>query len=125
MAITIIGYPLRGEVTIRDPRPDIDVHGAGWLLDVEQVVHLLDAWKHSPGGDSDVVREWVYYDVGLFVTVLYLDCEISVSSWEAATGSDGTDLYSTVTMPFDFTVRPTRPHEPAERFRLTDTDPTP
>ena len=125
MPITITGYPLSGEVTISDPRPDTDLHGTGWLLDVEQVTHLLDAWKHAPAGDSDVVREWVYYDHGLFVTVLSLDGEISVSSWEAADGTNGADLYSTVAMPFDFTIRPTPPRKPDERFRLTDTDPTP
>lgn len=125
MPIEVSGYPLPGKVTIRNPRPETDDERTGWLLDVEQAVHLLDAWKHAPGGDTDVCREWVHYDVGLFVTVLYLDGEISISSWELYADNDGTVWYPTMTMPFNFIVteRPDRP--PAERFRLTDTDPNP
>lgn len=125
MAIRIEGYPMPGQVTIAHPQTDTSIHGTGWLLDVDQVRHLLDAWKHAPAGDSDVRREWVYYDHGLFVTALYLGGELSISSWEAADGSDGNDRYSTVTMPFEFTVRPVHPTTPRERFRLTDTDPHP
>ncbi|QLQ09897.1 MAG: hypothetical protein HZY75_05305 [Nocardioidaceae bacterium] len=122
MALSISGYPLCAAVPIAHPRPDTEIHGTGWLLDVEQASHLLHAWKHAPGGNSSVLREWAYYDRGLFVTVLLVDGEISISSWEAATRSDDTDLYSTLSMPFDFTItdEPERPD--AERFHRVDTD---
>jgi len=125
MPLSISGHPLRRTVRIDHPRPDTAIEGTFWLLDVEQVARLLDAWKSAPGGDSDVRREWAYYDYGLFVCVLLIDGEIVMSSWEVATGSDGTDLYSTASMPFDFTITEEPDRPPAERFRRTDTDPTP
>ena len=100
--ITVSGYPLAGPVTIDHAQPDTDIHGTGWLLSISQAVAILDAWKHAPRGDSDVVREWCYSAAGLFVTALCIDGEVALSIWESATGSDGTDRYATATMPFDF-----------------------
>ncbi len=101
-AITVTGYPLAEPVTIEQAQPDTEIHGPGWLLSISQAVAILDAWKHAPRGDSDVVREWRYSAAGLFVTALYIDGDVVLSLWESATGSDGTDLYATATMPFDF-----------------------
>jgi hypothetical protein len=102
--ITVTGYPLSDPVTIRDAQPDHTIHGEGWLLGVEQAMRLLDAWTDAPTADSDVVRDWTYSESGVFVTALYLDGELGQSIWESAAGSDGDDVYSTVTMPFDFDV---------------------
>lgn len=104
--ITITGYPLPEPVTIPAVQPDETIHGDGYLLAPAQTRQLLDAWKDAPGG-ADVVRDWIYSEAGLFVTALHLDEEISLSIWEAAIGSNGTDLYSTTTMPFDFDVQET------------------
>ena len=117
MQIAITGYPIPGSVTIANARPDESIHGEGWLLDPEQVTHLLDAWKHAPTGNTDVRRDWAYYEIGMFVTVLHMDEEISISGWESAIGSDGDDLYSTVTMPFDFDIHPSGPDAQPEGFR--------
>lgn len=114
MQITISGYPLPGTVTISNARPDEHIHGEGWLLDLEQATHLLDAWQHAPTGHSDVARAWAYYEVGMIVTALHLDGEVTISGWESAIGSDGADLYSTVNMPFDFDIRPTGADTPPE-----------
>ncbi|GAB2564100.1 hypothetical protein [Leucobacter ruminantium] len=100
--ITVSGYPLVKPVTIEYAYPDTENHGTGWLLSISQAVAILDAWKHAPRGDSDVVREWCYSAAGLFVTALYIDGDVVLSLWESAAGSDGTDRYATATMPFDF-----------------------
>jgi hypothetical protein len=102
--ITITGCPLPEPVTIPAAQPDETIHGDGYLLTPTQTRQLLSAWKDAPG-ESDVGREWIYAEAGLFVTALHLGEEITLSIWEAAIGSDGTDLYSTTTMPFDFNVQ--------------------
>lgn len=101
--ISITGHPLPAPVTIHNAEPDKTIHGDGWLLTVTQAARLLDAWKNAPtGNDSDLIREWVYCESGVFVTALCMDGEVGLSVWESATGTDGDDIYSTVTMPFDF-----------------------
>lgn len=103
MNITIIGYPLPAPVVL-DAMPDDHIHEDGWLLTASQARILLDAWRNAPAEDPDVVRTWEYAEIGLFVTALHLDSEIDLSIWESAIGSDGDDLYSTLTMPFDFDI---------------------
>lgn len=105
--ISISGYPLIEPVTIRNACPDDSIHGSGWMLSLSEAVQLLNAWKQAPTDHSDVLREWRYSASGLFATALYLDEDISLSFWESTVGSDGTDRYSTETMPFDFEVQET------------------
>ena len=102
--IIVTGYPLPAPVTFHDTQPDHAIHGEGWLLGVGDAMRLLEAWKDAPG-ESDVTRDWMYSGCGVLVTALYFDGEMSLSVWESAIGSDGADLYSTVTMPFDFEVQ--------------------
>ena len=104
MRITISGHPLPGTLAIVGAIPDETIYGEGWLLNPTQAMHLLDLWKHAPTGDGDAVRDWAYSDSSVFVTALYLDGELGMAVWDSATGSDGTDLYSTTTMPFDFDI---------------------
>ena len=105
MRITITGYPLPDPVIIHDIRLDNLIHADGWLLDHEDAVRLLDAWRDAPTDEDDVRREWIYSESGVFVTALYLDGEVGLALWESARGSDGTDVYSTRDMPFDFDIR--------------------
>lgn len=108
MQIKISGYPLTAPITLRAEK-DEHIIGEGFLLDIDETCRLIEAWcdaptHPAPGGEEDVHRSWSYSELGLFVTVLYMDGELTMDHWESATGSDGTDLYSTTQMPFDFTV---------------------
>lgn len=103
--ISITGRPLPAPVTVDNVERDDTIHGDGWLLTAPQAARLLDAWKTAPtGNDTDVIREWVYSESGVFLTALCMDGEVSLSVWESATGSDGDDIYSTLIMPFDFHI---------------------
>ncbi|MGO1506710.1 MAG: hypothetical protein ACTHW5_01545 [Microbacterium sp.] len=110
MKITISGYPLPAPVTL-DADIDDHIFGSGWLLAHDDAQKLIEAWCDaptdlSPDGNDDVRRTWSYSELGLFVTVLSLDGELSIDHWESAEGSEGYDIYSTTTMPFDFTIHP-------------------
>lgn len=110
MQITISGYPLPAPITLT-AEPDDYIIGDGFLLDHDETQRLIEAWcdaptEPAPNGEDDVRRTWSYSELGLFVTVLYLDGELSIDHWESAIGSEGTDLYSTTQMPFDFTIHP-------------------
>ncbi|OJX65521.1 MAG: hypothetical protein BGO95_10695 [Micrococcales bacterium 73-13] len=119
MRIQITGYPLPAPVIIHDPAPDAFMRAGHWLLDHEDAARLLTAWRDALTDEADVRREWAYSESGLFATALYLDGELSVALWESATGSDGTDVYSTATIPFDFEVRLLDDIGPSEDFRDT------
>ncbi|HRN28949.1 MAG TPA: hypothetical protein PK781_01555 [Terrimesophilobacter sp.] len=105
MRIAISGYPLPEPVIIYDITPDGLIHPDGWLLDHADVAQLLRTWRDAPTDEDDVTREWAYSESGLFVTALYMEGEIGIAFWESARGSDGTDVYSTQNMPFDFDIR--------------------
>lgn len=110
MKITISGYPLPAPLTL-DAEADEHLIGEGWLLSRDDTERLIDAWCEAPtdpapSGEDDVRRSWSYCELGLFITVLYLDGELSIEHWESADGSEGTDIYSTTMMPFDFTITP-------------------
>lgn len=105
MRIAITGYPLPEPVIIHDITPDGIIHPDGWLLDHADAAQLLDAWLNAPTDEDDVAREWAYSESGLFVTALHMEGEIGLAFWESASGSDGTDVYSTRNMPFDFDIR--------------------
>lgn len=110
MQITISGYPLPVPITLTAEK-DGHIIGEGFLLDHDETQRLIEAWcdaptAFAPNGEDDVRRTWSYSELGLFITVLHLDGELSIDHWESAIGSEGTDLYSTTQMPFDFTVHP-------------------
>lgn len=110
MQITISGYPLITALTLA-AEPDDYLIGDGFLIDHDDAQRLIEAWCNAPtdpapNGDDDVCRSWSYSELGLFITVLYLDGELSIDHWESADGSEGSGVYSTTTMPFDFTITP-------------------
>jgi hypothetical protein len=114
--ITITGYPLPAPVRVQ-AEPDEHIFGDGWLLTQRHAQTLVAAWADAPtdpapDGTDDVRRAWDYCELGLFITALHLDGELGISHWESVTGSEGTDLYSTTMMPFDFTIHPDTPPDP-------------
>lgn len=116
MQITISGYPLPAPITLTAEADDYIV-GEGFLLDHDETQRLIEAWCDAPSdlapnGADDVRRTWSYSELGLFVTVLYLDGELSIDHWESAIGSEGTDLNSTTQMPFDFTIHADAEEQP-------------
>ncbi|MGO1852358.1 MAG: hypothetical protein ACTIKQ_04530 [Microbacterium sp.] len=119
MRITISGYPLPAPLTL-DAEPDDYIFDEGWLLTHDETQRLIEAWcdaptAPAPNGEDDVRRIWSYSELGLFVTVLYLDGELGIDHWESAIGSEGTDLYSTTMMPFDFDISADNTDEPEGR----------
>lgn len=104
--IFITGHPLPEAVYIPATTPDDDTDG--WLLDIPQAQLILDAWESAPAPADDVLRGWERFEIGLFVTTLAMEGEITISGWESVAGSDGTDIYSTGSMPFDFEVTAAR-----------------
>lgn len=108
MQIKISGYPLTEPLTLRAEK-DEHIIGEGFLLDIDETRRIIETWCNAPthpapNGEDDVRRSWSYSELGLFVTVLYMDGELTMEHWESASGSEGTDQYSTTQMPFDFTV---------------------
>lgn len=104
-SIVITGFPYPSPVVIDDVS-ECDTHGSPhWGLTRGPAGQLLDAWTSARGGE-DVCRSFEIFEIGLIATALYLDGEINMSGWESATGSDGTDIYSTANMPFDFEIEP-------------------
>jgi hypothetical protein len=102
--IFITGHPLTEAVYIPNPSPDEGDEGQ-WLLNIPQAEIVLDAWASAPAAE-DVIRNWERFEIGLLVTALAMEGEINISGWESVTGSDGTDIYSTGSMPFDFEISP-------------------
>ena len=112
MQLTITGHPLPEPVVIDGAAADEGILGTGWLLTQPQAQRIVAAWAEappdlSPTGEDDVRRAWHYSPLGLFVTALILDGELSLSEWESAFGSEGDDRYSTTQMPFDFDIATT------------------
>lgn len=102
--ISIAGYPLATPVTLTNVARDCFIEDESWLLTRDQASILLNAWKEAPAADTDVIREWERFEIGLIATALTMDGTTNISGWEAADRSDGSDTYSTANMPFDFTI---------------------
>lgn len=102
--ISIAGYPLPTPVTLTNVARDCFIDDESWLLTRNQASILLNAWKEAPAANTDVIREWERFEIGLIATALTMDGTTNIGGWEAADGSDGSDTYSTANMPFDFTI---------------------
>ena len=104
-SISFTGCPLPSPVVI-EKVTECETYGEPhWSLTRDQARQLLEAWCDAPRAkDSDTYRAFEIFEIGLIVTALHLDGETTLSGWESATGSHGTDIYSTENMPFDFEI---------------------
>ena len=103
--IQISGYPLEETLTFENAPVDHYLDENHWLLTKSQAEDLLTAWRDAETeGVDDLVRAYHYSPLGVFVTALHMDHELTTSEWESAYGADDFDLYSTSQLPFDFTV---------------------
>ena len=77
------------------------------LLSVEQALQVVTAWLEGSAKEfSDTYRCYRYSESGYFAVATSSPSGIQLGSWEAASGSDGTDVYSTTNLPFKVSIRP-------------------
>ena len=98
-------------MTFENVTTDIHIDDSHWLLTKSQATDLLAAWcaaDRTDGGDfpdDDLVRAYHYSPLGIFVTALHMDGELTTDEWESAYGMDDFDLYSTSQIPFDVEIQ--------------------
>lgn len=103
--IQITGYPLENPLTFTDVKVDEYIDDKHWLLTRAQAEDLLIAWRDAEtAGADDLVRSYHYSPVGIFVTALHMDHELTMDEWESAYGADDFDLYSTSQIPLDVEI---------------------
>lgn len=104
--IQISGHPLETPLRFDDVTTDTFENPAHWLLTQPQAARLVQSWREAPTEEVGHSRASVYSQLGVFVTALYIEGELTTDEWESVAGSGDAqnDLYSTSTMPFDFTI---------------------
>ena len=109
--IQISGHPLASPMTFTNVTTDIHIDDSHWLLTKAQATDLLTAWRdadRTSGGefpDSDLQRAFHYSPMGIFVTALHMDGELTLDEWESAYGMDDFDVYSTSQIPLDVEIK--------------------
>lgn len=109
--IQISGHPLKSPMTFSDVTVDEYLDENHWLLTRAQAEDLIVAWRDAeriPECDCCDGKLWAayrYHPMGIFMTALYLEHELTMDEWESAYGADDFDLYSTSQVPFEVEIK--------------------